>query len=117
MDVNADLVRGDAERARQADAHKFREIQERMPAETKPLQERAQEAESKVDHESAERGRVIAEQIGMAQRSVEEKSALRQEVKYLKNMVNNFKAALTPKADLDVGSDMGQGDEGAGDRG
>ena len=53
----------------------------------------------------------------MAQRSVEEKAALRQEVDDLKNIVNILKAALTPKADLDVGSDKGQGDEGTGDRG
>ena len=70
MDVNADLVRGDAERSRQADAQKFREIQERMAAEAKAFQERVQEAESKADLENAERGRIIAEQIGMAQKNV-----------------------------------------------
>ena len=108
MNVSADLVKSDAERVRQADAQKFRENQERMVAETKAIQDRVQEAESKADLESAERGKIVAEQIGMAKRSVEEKAAFRQEAEDLKDIVKSLKAALTPEADLGVGSDEGK---------
>ena len=109
MNVSADLVKSDAERVRQADAQKFRENQERMVAETKAIQDRVQEAESKADLESAERGKIVADYIGMAQRSAEEKAALRQEAEDLKDMVESLEATLTPNADLGVGPGEGKG--------
>ena len=81
------------ENIRQAGGQTFRENQGEVAAEARAPQDCVQEAESKADVESTERGEIMAEQIGMANKTIEEQAALRPEVADLKGMVKTLHAA------------------------